>query len=99
MDAPVHIAVTPGVPSDWQALAVRIASRSEDGASQFTIRLDPPTLGRIDVRLHVDAQGAAQAQLSADRPQTLQLLQRDAPALERALKDAGLDLGSGLSFR
>ena len=97
-DAPVHIAVTPGVPSDWQALAVRIASHSQDGASQFTIRLDPPALGRIDVRLHVDAQGQGQAQLSADRPQTLQLLQKDAPALERALKDAGVDLGNGLSF-
>ncbi len=97
-DVPVRIAAAPGALSDWQALAVRIARNSEDGASQFTIRLDPPSLGRIDVRLHVDAQGAAQAQLSADRPQTLQLLQRDAPALERALKDAGLDLGSGLSF-
>jgi hypothetical protein len=34
-----------------------------------------------------------------DRPATLDLLQRDAKALERALQDAGLQTGSGsLSF-
>ncbi len=36
--------------------------------------------------------------MSADRPQTLDALQRDSGALERALKDAGLDLPGGLSF-
>ena len=61
-------------------------------------RLDPPSLGRIEIHLNMDSQGNAQAQLSADRPQTLEALQRDASSLERALKDAGLDLPGGLSF-
>jgi flagellar hook-length control protein FliK len=80
------------------ALALRIAAKSADGESQFQIRLDPPSLGRIEIHLNVDSQGNAQAQLSADRPQTLDALQRDSGALERALKDAGLDLPGGLSF-
>jgi flagellar hook-length control protein FliK len=81
------------------SLAVSIAVRSKDGAKQFDIRLDPAELGRVDVRLSMDDTGRAQAHLSADKPQTLDLLQRDRPALERSLKDAGVDLtNNGLSF-
>jgi hypothetical protein len=84
--------------TSMDALALRIAARSADGESQFQIRLDPPSLGRIEIHLNMDSQGNAQAQLSADRPQTLDALQRDSGSLERALKDAGLDLPGGLSF-
>ena len=102
-DSPVRFEVSTlvGVPAsaaDMDALALRIAAKSAAGESEFTVRLDPPALGRIEVTLNVNSQGAAQASLSADKPHTLELLQRDAPALERALKDAGLDLAGGLSF-
>ncbi len=81
------------------ALAVEIAARSQSGAKQFDIRLDPPELGRVDVRLSIDASGKASAHLSADQPRTLSLLQNDAPALTRALRDAGLDVSQdGLNF-
>ncbi len=81
------------------ALAVEIAARSQSGARQFDIRLDPPELGRVEVRLSIDATGKASAHLSADQPQTLDLLQKDAPALTRALRDAGLDVSqNGLNF-
>jgi flagellar hook-length control protein FliK len=81
------------------ALAVEIAARSQSGAKQFDIRLDPPELGRVDVRLSIDAAGKASAHLSADQPQTLTLLQKDAPTLTRALRDAGLDVSQdGLNF-
>ncbi len=37
--------------------------------------------------------------MTADQPQTLALLQKDAPTLTRALRDAGLDISqSGLNF-
>ena len=81
-----------------QTLALHIAARSARGDSRFTIRLDPPELGRIEVNLSVTSHGHAQAVLAVEKPQTLDLLLRDAPALERALKDAGLELGSNLSF-
>ncbi len=81
------------------ALAVEIAAKSQSGARQFDIRLDPPELGRVDVRLSIDATGKASAHLSADQPQTLTLLQKDAPVLTRALRDAGLDVSqNGLNF-
>jgi len=81
------------------ALAVQIATHSDDGQKHFNIRLDPPELGRVDVHMTVDDTGKAQATLSVDKPQTLALLQKDAPELQRQLKDAGLDLSqNGLNF-
>jgi flagellar hook-length control protein FliK len=80
-------------------LAVEIAAKSQAGTKQFDIRLDPPELGRVDVRLAIDANGKTQAHLTADQPQTLDLLQKDAATLTRALRDAGLDVShDGLNF-
>jgi hypothetical protein len=99
---PAHIAaqiqVTQHTP-DLNALAVSIAAKSQDGQRHFDIRLDPAELGRVDVRLTVDDAGKAQATLSVEKPQTLELLQKDSSHLERALKDAGLELTqNGLNF-
>jgi flagellar hook-length control protein FliK len=81
------------------ALAVAIAVKSQSGNKQFDIRLDPPELGRVEVRLSIDAAGKAQASLSADQPRTLDLLKADAPTLTRALRDAGLNVSQdGLNF-
>jgi flagellar hook-length control protein FliK len=81
------------------ALAVNIAAKSKDGEKHFDIRLDPAELGRVDVKLSIDDAGKTQASLTAEKPQTLELLQRDRHTLERALRDAGLDLtGGGLNF-
>jgi chemotaxis protein MotD len=69
------------------------------GTNRFEIRLDPPDLGRIDVRLNVDKQGNVTSHLVVERSSTLDLLRRDAPQLERALQDAGLKTGGdGLQF-
>ncbi len=82
-----------------QAIAVSIASQAQTGSKQFNIRLDPPELGRVDVRLMVDSTGKAQAHLAVDKPQTLELLQRDSGTLARALKDSGVQLNNnGLQF-
>ena len=84
---------------DINSLAFNIATKSEGGARHFDIRLDPAELGRVDVRLTVDDAGKAQATLSVEKPQTLELLQKDQGHLERALKEAGLDLSqNGLNF-
>jgi chemotaxis protein MotD len=81
------------------AIAVEIVSRMRDGMRRFDIRLDPPELGRIDVRLEVDRHGNVTTKLTLDRPETLDLMQRDARGLERALQQAGLKTdGGGLEF-
>jgi flagellar hook-length control protein FliK len=71
-------------------VAIQIASMAQAGTNHFEIRLDPPELGRIEVRLAVDRDGHTTTSLIADRSDTLDLLRRDASGLERALQDAGL---------
>ncbi len=90
---------TPAPAPNMPALAVEISAKSQSGAKQFDIRLDPPELGRVEVRLSIDAAGKASAHLSADQPQTLDLLQKDSTSLMRALRDAGLNVSQdGLNF-
>ena len=90
-----HVEVSATPKPNIPALAVEISAKSQSGAKQFDIRLDPPELGRVEVRLSIDAAGKASAHLSADQPQTLDLLQKDASILTRALRDAGLDMAQG----
>lgn len=82
------------------ALAAHIVRNFHQGQRQFEIRMDPPELGRVDVKLHVNSSdNRVHAVLSAERPETLADLQRSARELERALADAGLDLSdNGLQF-
>jgi flagellar hook-length control protein FliK len=72
-------------------LAFELARQVQDGNSRFQIRLDPPELGRIDVRLDIDKSGQVNARLTVEKSETLDLMQRDQRALERALQQAGLD--------
>jgi flagellar hook-length control protein FliK len=72
-------------------VAFEMVRQVHQGQSRFSIRLDPPELGRIDVKMHVDASGAVSARLTVERSETLDLFQRDQRSLERALSQAGLD--------
>jgi flagellar hook-length control protein FliK len=95
--ASLHL--TAAATPDIDGLAVQIAARSQSGAKQFDIRLDPPELGRVEVRLSIDASGKASAHMTADQPNTLTLLQKDSGSLTQALRDAGLDVArDGLNF-
>ena len=80
---------SPAVPVGLAEVAVVIAARFKGGESRFQIRLDPADLGRIDVDLAVDEGGQATTTLTVERMDTLDLLQRDSRALERALGAAG----------
>jgi flagellar hook-length control protein FliK len=80
-------------------LAVEIVARSRAGVNRFEIRLDPPELGRIDVRLEVARDGRVMSHVTVERSETLHLLQREQPQLERALEQAGLKTAdNGLQF-
>jgi flagellar hook-length control protein FliK len=79
-------------------VAVTLAAQAQSGKNRFEIRLDPPELGRIDVQLNVDGSGSVSSRLVVERPDTLNLLIRDAPQLQRALQDAGLNTAGGMQF-
>ncbi|HYI69784.1 MAG TPA: flagellar hook-length control protein FliK [Skermanella sp.] len=66
---------------------------------QMVINLKPVELGSVEVKLDFGADGRVQASIMAERPETLEMLQKDYRALERALNDAGLQTDPGsLSF-
>ena len=92
--APQHATGAPNAVA-LAGIPIAIIARAEAGEKKFEIRLDPPDLGRIEVRLNVDSSGRATSHLIVDRADTLDLLRRDAPALERALQSAGLTTDEG----
>jgi flagellar hook-length control protein FliK len=96
---PTSAASASSSPVPIAGLAVAIAARAQSGSSQFDIRLDPPELGRIDVRLAMDGSGQVTTHMTAERPDTLALLQSQQPQIERALEQAGLKTAdNGLQF-
>jgi flagellar hook-length control protein FliK len=87
--------VATGAPVPVSGLAVEIAATIQSGRTRFELRLDPADLGRIDVRIDVDRNGQVISHLTVEKPETLAILQQDAPQLQQALNDAGLKTGSG----
>ena len=71
-------------------MSVTIQKAIKAGTDRITIQLRPAELGRIDVRIEVASDGRTLVHVAADRADTLDLLQRDARDLTRALQDAGL---------
>ncbi len=75
-------------------LGVRVAqARFDPAAGEFHLRLHPPELGTLRVRVS-SHDGALTVAVTADRPDTGWLLVRHSSALEHAFEQAGLRLGS-----
>lgn len=78
-------------------VAVEVVRQISAGRNEFTIRLDPPDLGRIDVQLEFDG-GTVRAVVTTDNPQTHDFLRRDADGLARLLEMNGFKADSS-AFR
>jgi flagellar hook-length control protein FliK len=98
--APAATQAARAIPAAYQAasnpinmaqVAFEMVRQVHQGQSRFSIRIDPPELGRVDVRMHVDSSGNVNARLTVERSETLDMFQRDRGSLERALTQAGLD--------
>jgi flagellar hook-length control protein FliK len=86
----------PNVPTGAaEQVTVQLQRCIKDGNGSISMQLRPEELGRIDIRVDIAKDGAVNATILADRPQTLELLQRDSQTLERALQGAGLQADSG----
>jgi hypothetical protein len=67
--------------------------------ASVTITLEPRELGQVEISIERTPGGEASVRVTAERPDTLALLQRDGRELERALAEVGLGGGSpSLSF-
>ena len=79
-------------------LTARIEQAVSDGQTTVTVQLDPEHLGRVEVTLEMQ-DGRLTAMIAAERPATLDLLQKDARLIERALTQGGMQVQpDGLQF-
>lgn len=83
-----------------QLVAASIQKNAANGETKdWTLQLDPPELGRIEVRLSFSKDKTVKTHMVIEKPETWLMLQRDAHVLERALQEAGMDGGGNdLSF-
>lgn len=76
-----------------QLVAATLTKAGKGGEdSTINLRLDPPELGNVSIRLQFSSKDkTVKAIVMAEKPETYMMLQRDSHALERALHTAGYD--------
>lgn len=67
-----------------------LTTSSSDGTQSVTVHLKPEELGAVRIQIDQTAAGTAHVAITAERPETLQLLRHDQPGLMRALDQAGV---------
>lgn len=87
--------------SATQTVAAHLTKSAKEGRPNvITLELDPPELGRVEVKLEFGSDQSVKAVLTSEKPETHFMLQRDAAFLERALHGAGLTVtGGGIDFQ
>lgn len=75
-----------------QQVTFAIRKGANEGTSQMHIKLNPVELGGIDIRMEVDADHHVRAILTIERPETYDLLHKDAQHLQKLLGESGLKL-------
>lgn len=82
-----------------EQVSVQIQNAVRDGNDRINIRLSPASMGKVEVKLELAPDKTVQAIVIAEKPETLDILERDARTLQRALEEAGLRTNSdSLSF-
>ena len=93
---------TPAPPSGTPAeqVSVQIRNGLRNDSDRISVRLTPAALGKVEVKLEVAPDKSVQAIVTAEKPETLDMLARDARTLQKALEEAGLQTNSNsLSFQ
>jgi flagellar hook-length control protein FliK len=90
-----HPVALPSPDHRGRVVSARLVVAQDNGGSSMRIDLEPADLGRVEVALHVDDAGLASATFTVDRPETLQLLQRDARSVGELLGAAGFTVQQG----
>jgi flagellar hook-length control protein FliK len=78
-----------------EQVALHISRAADQPGDKLTVHLKPADLGKVTIELDVGPDNRVIAVISVEKSETLDLLQRDARALERALNDAGLRADTG----
>ena len=77
-----------------QQVSIQIQKALANGLNKVNIKLHPAQLGRVEVRLDIAPEGQLTASITAEKPETLDLLQKDIRGLVKALQESGLNTNS-----
>jgi flagellar hook-length control protein FliK len=80
----------PALPGLEAQLALKARELLAHGKTEIRIRLDPPSLGRLSIRLEIE-DGRAVARIAASSPEAATLLARDRDELVRAFQHQGFE--------
>lgn len=82
-----------------EQVKVNITKSAVKGIDKIDVSLKPEELGRIEIKMQIAKDGKLHAHIVASRPETMEILQKDAQALQKAFNDAGFQTDEGsLSF-
>lgn len=82
-----------------QQVSVQILQARAKGENEVTIRLRPPELGRVEVKMQVDSEQNAVVRIMTETREAYELLRADRAGLERILQESGMQTSdSGLEF-
>lgn len=88
-----------GAPETVAHLAAQMIQRLDGQTTRFDLTLNPQSLGRVDVRIEIGANGALRAKMAFDDAATAQEMGGRHTELRAALQSAGFDVPEGaLSF-
>ena len=79
-------------------LTMGVSPGADGGPGRLTLAIRPAELGTLQIIAERTEDKTARIAVLAERPETLQLLVRDAPTLEAALRAAGVGEDGGLSL-
>jgi flagellar hook-length control protein FliK len=74
-----------------ESMAAWYARTPDEQAVRFELRLDPPELGRVTIRLE-KSRGKVTARLLVTNEAARVTVERDLPSLQQSLEDAGVNL-------
>jgi hypothetical protein len=73
-----------------EQVKVHIQQLVKSDADRIQIKLSPASLGKVEITLEVSPDKAVQAIVYAEKPETLDMLERDARVLQQAFEEAGM---------
>lgn len=81
-----------------EQVKVNITKSAVRGVDKIDVHLKPEELGQIEVKMQIK-DGKLQAHIISSRPETMEILQKNAQSLEQAFNDAGFQTdANSLSF-
>ncbi len=82
-----------------RAVTLSMQRGINNAVDRMSLQMEPAELGRVQVDLKMGDDGKLKAHILTDKPEALQILQKDSNILHKAFEEAGLDVGSeGFTF-